>query len=586
MKALRRIVLLGIITTIAVITISCKKTEEDPGGNNITPITDRCYVQKFYYYPSAFIQFKFQYDENFKIIRIDGEESGYLDFMIITYNTEGKISRIEHFDSESTMNAYQDFQYTNGIVTSAHEYSNNEYEYTYNYNSQGLLSSINIAAISMMKSPVSEEVTGNSPLLGKYFSNWAAEGTGDSKAFVGNISFIWDGNANIIKETWTSGGGSFLFSYEHASYDNKQNAIAYLNFPIRAIGGPYSFTLSANNFTQVTHTSTSGTESANIEYQYSNKGYPTMMTYLGQSQYKLEYLCDDCQPLPTIANAGPDQIGIQDTITSLEGNTPKEGIGTWKILIGENGKIIDKNNPTSEIHGSDSMYVVDWTIENECGKSSGQVIINFDPNGSSIMGDPCPGLPEFSYEGQTYKTVQIGNQCWMRENLNVGISINSSEDQSNNLIIEKYCYDDDDLNCNVYGGLYQWDELMMYETTQGSKGICPEGWHIPDFEEVSTLIDYLGGESVAGGKMKEAGTLHWSHPNYGATNISGFTALPGGLFRKNEGYLYLNEYGNIWSSTQENIDQAWRGYLEYDTPEAKYGYSSKTEGRSVRCIKD
>ena len=98
----------------------------------------------------------------------------------------------------------------------------------------------------------------------------------------------------------------------------------------------------------------------------------------------------------------------------------------------------------------------------------------------------------------------------------------------NNGIIEKYCYDDDPANCDVYGGLYQWDEMMGYTTTEGVQGICPVDWHIPTDAEWDILQNYLGGFNVAGGKLKEAGTIHWNAPNAGATNSSGFTALPNG----------------------------------------------------------
>ena len=93
-----------------------------------------------------------------------------------------------------------------------------------------------------------------------------------------------------------------------------------------------------------------------------------------------------------------------------------------------------------------------------------------------------------SRDGQSYNTVQIANQCWMAQNLNVGSKINGSDEQSNNGTIEKYCYNNDAANCAVYGGLYQWDELMNYLTSSnatpsGRQGICPDGWHIPSEAE-------------------------------------------------------------------------------------------------------
>ena len=111
----------------------------------------------------------------------------------------------------------------------------------------------------------------------------------------------------------------------------------------------------------------------------------------------------------------------------------------------------------------------------------------------------------------------------MRENLDIGTMVTGISDQSNDSIIEKYCYNDDTANCAIYGGLYQWAEMMQYNSNPGSQGICPTGWHIPASAEWDTLVSYLGGEWLAGGKMKEAGTAHWFWSNVGANNESGFS---------------------------------------------------------------
>ena len=90
-------------------------------------------------------------------------------------------------------------------------------------------------------------------------------------------------------------------------------------------------------------------------------------------------------------------------------------------------------------------------------------------------------------DGKTYTSVQIGTQCWMKENLNVGTRINGSSNQTNNGVVEKYCFNNLESNCDVYGGLYQWNELMQYVSTQGVKGICPLDWHIPTDQELSLI---------------------------------------------------------------------------------------------------
>jgi uncharacterized protein (TIGR02145 family) len=188
-------------------------------------------------------------------------------------------------------------------------------------------------------------------------------------------------------------------------------------------------------------------------------------------------------------------------------------------------------------------------------------------------------------DGKVYSTVLIGNQCLMAENLNIGEMINGNSNMSNNGVIEKYCYNNDPANCDTYGGLYQWNEMMEYTTTQGVRGICPSSWHLPTDGEWTTVTDFLGGESVAGGKMKETGTTHWNSPNTAATNESGFSALPGGIF--NEGSFYvLLFYGGWWSSTEDSFLNAWRRSMYYDYGIVYRSPGDKTSGFSVRCVRD
>jgi len=122
----------------------------------------------------------------------------------------------------------------------------------------------------------------------------------------------------------------------------------------------------------------------------------------------------------------------------------------------------------------------------------------------------CGNTITDSRDLKTYNTVEIGTQCWMAENLNIGTRVNGSVTQTPGAI-EKYCFDNSESNCNVYGGLYQWPEMMDYATTPGVQGICLSGWHIPTVDEWTILITYLGGNSTAGNEMKETGTTHWAN---------------------------------------------------------------------------
>ncbi len=217
----------------------------------------------------------------------------------------------------------------------------------------------------------------------------------------------------------------------------------------------------------------------------------------------------------------------------------------------------------------------------------------------------CGGTLVDSRDGKTYATVLIGTQCWMAENLNIGIRINSTQggyQQQNNGTIEKYCYANNEANCDIYGGLYEWPEAMQYVTTEGAQGICPVGWHIPTDNEWKILEgtvdsqypvgdpewDGTGWRGLdAGGNLKEEGTSHWNSPNTGATNSSGFTGLPGGYRSRYSGsFGHLGYYGYFWSSSQNDAFIAWLRYLVYNSAYVYRHYYFKEYGFSVRCLKD
>jgi uncharacterized protein (TIGR02145 family) len=173
----------------------------------------------------------------------------------------------------------------------------------------------------------------------------------------------------------------------------------------------------------------------------------------------------------------------------------------------------------------------------------------------------------------------------MAENLNIGALLIAGNDMSNNGIIEKYCYNNSIPNCDTYGGLYQWNEIMAYTTTPGTQGICPDGWHIPKNEESGVLLASLG--SDAGGKLKEEGTEHWISPNV-ATNESGFTALGAGFVQPPGGFYSFKARAGFWSSTETLPSSPFAYYIylvNYNTTAYNYN-NNKTLGYSVRCLKD
>ncbi len=179
------------------------------------------------------------------------------------------------------------------------------------------------------------------------------------------------------------------------------------------------------------------------------------------------------------------------------------------------------------------------------------------------------GDPVF-FEGEIYPTIIIGNQCWMTKNLNVGTIIPGNTDPQNNGVFEKLCYNDDVANCDVYGGLYRWNELMQYQTTPGSQGICPVGWHIPTDTDWSLLVNNY--------------PLNNSNVPLISGGSSGFDALLGGYGNNNGGFYYLNSYGVYFSSNTISVYAYRRTFSA--TGAVERAFSSKTDAYSVRCMRN
>jgi uncharacterized protein (TIGR02145 family) len=200
----------------------------------------------------------------------------------------------------------------------------------------------------------------------------------------------------------------------------------------------------------------------------------------------------------------------------------------------------------------------------------------------------CPGLAQFTdpRDGQVYPTVQIGSQCWMKTNLNIGSVISIKQDQDP-AQLQKWCYGDVSGNCDTYGGLYQWDEVMQGSTQIGVQGICPPGWHVPTDGEYATLTYELGGYDLAGEKMKEAGYDHWEAPNTGANDSSGFSALPGGYRYTIDSVCYWVGKGAwFWTSSATQGNVAWVRALYYNANAQERTALFRYDGASVRCLKD
>jgi uncharacterized protein (TIGR02145 family) len=206
----------------------------------------------------------------------------------------------------------------------------------------------------------------------------------------------------------------------------------------------------------------------------------------------------------------------------------------------------------------------------------------------------CPDKSSNPINNNIADSVKICNQVWMTKNLNVdhyrnGDSIPEVRDSTewSNLTTGAWCYyNNDPVMGKIYGKLYNWFAV------NDQRGLAPLGWHIPSDTEWVELELCLGGDNVAGVKMKEAGTSHWQSPNTGATNSSGFSALPGGYRngfgdRNGSGICYfIGDFGYWWSSTEHFATYAWLRGLSCGYSNIFKSYDHKESGFSVRCIKD
>jgi uncharacterized protein (TIGR02145 family) len=208
---------------------------------------------------------------------------------------------------------------------------------------------------------------------------------------------------------------------------------------------------------------------------------------------------------------------------------------------------------------------------------------------SFICGDQITDI-----DGNIYNTVLIGTQCWMKENLKTtqyrnGTAIEhpgtNNTAWSNNTTGAYAWYNNDISWKDSYGALYNWHAV------NNASGLCPTGWHVPSDADFTALTNHLGGASLAGGKMKSTRTVpdshpRWESPNTGATNESNWSGLPGGL-RTNYGYFNsIGAYGSCWSSTEYTTNLAWTRYLYYFNSYVYRLNLSKTNGFSVRCLRD
>lgn len=282
-------------------------------------------------------------------------------------------------------------------------------------------------------------------------------------------------------------------------------------------------------------------------------------------------------------------VGQSVQFTDQSTNVPT----SWNWNFGDGGTSTLQN--PSHLYSMTGTFTVSLTASNNSGTDSET------KNNYITVSEMTSGTFTDNRDGQTYNWVKIGNQIWMAENLAYLPSVNPPTVGS---ATESYYYvpgyNGSNLaaaiassNYSVYGVLYNWTAAMNGASSSSSnpsgvQGVCPSGWHLPSDAEWTEMTNIrLGGEAVAGGKMKETGTLHWENPNNGATNESGFTGLPAGYRDKNSNtFNNFGTYALFWSTTQYSTTDSWgRGLYNLDTQVYNYNYF-KDHGFSVRCVKD
>jgi len=282
----------------------------------------------------------------------------------------------------------------------------------------------------------------------------------------------------------------------------------------------------------------------------------------GGSSIVLKGVCYSTSPNPNMGNSRTDDgSGIGSFNTVLRGLTSSTMYYARSYAKNSNGVVVYGNEVSFTTSAAAPSFI--------CGTST---VSDVDNN--------------------PYNTVQIGTQCWTQSNLKVSkyrngdnIPTGLSNSAWQNSTSGAYAiYNNDPVNDGLYGKLYN-----HYAVTD-SRGLCPTGWHVPTDAEWTTLVNHLGGSSVVGGALKSTATLPtvggWISPNTGATNSSGFTALPGGL-RFNSGNI--DEVGHSaysWSSSVTQVDWAWNRILYFNSGGIFRSMSLRTDGSSVRCLKD
>ena len=289
---------------------------------------------------------------------------------------------------------------------------------------------------------------------------------------------------------------------------------------------------------------------------------------------------------PVLTWENPADIGFGTLLSSMQLSATADVPGTFVYTPPSNTKLNAGLNQDLKV----DFTPVDPSAYNAATK---MVKINVVYNGvSSAIFNPTLTYGSVTdYSGNVYRTITIGTQTWMAENLRTtryrnGDSIPevTGNQAWKSLQSHAYCNYENTTDLDkiaTFGRLYNWFAVS------DSRNLAPAGWHVATDADWTTFTTYLGNESIAGGKLKETGTSHWISPNTGASNSSGFTVLPGGRREYTDGsFINLGTDGFWWTNSAYNPDYSWYRYLHYDVTNVYRANFHKQYGFSVRCVRD
>lgn len=355
--------------------------------------------------------------------------------------------------------------------------------------------------------------------------------------------------------------------------------------------------------------------SAPYEFTWNTEGWTEGIYWVRADAYEIDKLASDQIRIIII-----DTIQLPRPPVPIINITPNTGT-TDTLFVFDASESFDPDNPQEvlqyrwDFDGDDSWdteFTMEHLFQHQYTHPSNYHVKLQVMSSDSMMADTskllqveysgtmdaCQGYVTVPHGGKVYHTVAIGEQCWLRENMNYGLILDETEMQTNNDIPEKFCYDNDSLNCEKYGGLYLWSEMMNYVPFQGVQGICPNGWHIPSDDEWKELEGFTDSQYEIGdpvwdensyrgfdtGKHLKA-LLGWNAGGNG-DNLYDFKAIPGGFWEISTSFIQEGEQAHFWSSTHDSGHNAAQRTLKDDKNNISRTFEWDETARSVRCIRD